>query len=272
MKLLDTTLRDGSYVVNFAFSAEQTARICAELDRAGIDLIEIGHGVGLNASEKGHGRASASDVEYMKAAATTVRQSKWGMFAIPGICHLSNLDPCFDYEIGFLRFGTPIEDYERVFPYVDKARSRGILTCVNFMKSYTHGPDVFEKAARATIRAGADVVYLVDSAGNMTPEMVSSYCERIGDLPFGFHGHHNLGLAVANALVAMERGALVVDCSIQGMGRGAGNTMTEQFVAINQRQGLFPEVDLFRLLDLGESEIRPLLPSGGQDSSISSRV
>jgi 4-hydroxy 2-oxovalerate aldolase len=50
MLLLDTTLRDGSYVINFQFSAEDTADIAAALDAAGVDLIEVGHGVGLGGS------------------------------------------------------------------------------------------------------------------------------------------------------------------------------------------------------------------------------
>jgi len=266
VKILDTTLRDGSYVNNFSFSAEQTSRLCEGLDQAGVDFIEVGHGVGLNASESGHGRSSTSDLEYMKAAAESVKKGKWGMFAIPGICQVSNLGPAFEHGIGFLRFGVSIEDFRKVFPFVEEARAQGVFTCVNFMKSYTHGPQVFEKAARESSAAGADIVYLVDSAGNMTPSQIRHYCERLDGVAFGFHGHNNLGLAVANALSAMESGAEVIDCSLQGMGRGAGNTMIEQFVAILQRQGHLSDIDLFSLLDLGETEIRQMLPSGGFDS------
>lgn len=265
-KVLDTTLRDGSYVNNFSFSAEVTSRICSELDQSGIDFIEVGHGIGLCASDRGHGTAAATDAEYMQAAAHAVNSGKWGMFAIPGICDIDDLDQCFDFDIGFLRFGVPVEDFRQVFPFVEKARTHGVFTCVNFMKSYTQPPQIFERAARESTQAGADLIYLVDSAGNMTPSQVRTYCERIGDLGFGFHGHHNLGLAVANALIAFESGAEVVDCSLQGIGRGAGNTVLEQFVAILQRNSLLENVDLFRLLDLGESAIRPLLSSGGIDS------
>lgn len=266
MKILDTTLRDGSYVINFGFTAGQTADIGRALDRAGIDLIEVGHGVGLNASNSGQGQAAETDEAYMAAAAGAVTHAAWGMFAIPGICDLSHLDACIDHQMGFLRFGVSIDAYDKVFPFIEKAKDANILACVNFMKSYTREPIMFEKAARDVVAAGADYVYVVDSAGNMTPRRVRQYCERIGDLPFGFHAHNNLGLAVANALEAEACGAEVIDCSLQGMGRCTGNTMTEHFVALMQRDGKLGQMDLMALLDAAEEKVRPLLSQVGHDS------
>lgn len=266
MKVLDTTLRDGSYLINFGFSAEQTSDISGALDGAGIDLIEVGHGVGLNASEAGYGRAVLEDEAYMAAAAKAVTRGKWGMFAIPGICELKHLDACFDHAVGFLRFGVTIDAYEKVFPFVEKTKAAGVIACVNFMKSYTREPFVFEQAAREVVKAGTDYVYVVDSAGNMTPSRVRQYCERIGDLPFGFHGHNNLGLAMANALVAVECGAALIDCSLQGMGRCSGNTMTEHFVALMQRETKLENINLLTLLDAAEEQIRPLLRQVGHDT------
>ena len=75
-RILDTTLRDGSYVINFQFTARDTAIIAGKLDEAGFELIEIGHGVGLGASEAGHGQAAETDEGYMKAAADSVKRAK----------------------------------------------------------------------------------------------------------------------------------------------------------------------------------------------------
>ncbi|MFX1451341.1 MAG: hypothetical protein ACFFCM_10890 [Promethearchaeota archaeon] len=58
---METTLRDGSYAVNFSFTCADTAIICKELESARIKYIEIGHGVGLNASNKGYGKAIQTD-------------------------------------------------------------------------------------------------------------------------------------------------------------------------------------------------------------------
>jgi len=266
MKILDTTLRDGSYVINFGFTAAQTADIAGELDRAGIDLIEVGHGVGLNAGPHGQGMAAETDEGYMAATAGAVQNALWGMFAIPGICDLSHLDACIDHGMGFLRFGVSIDAYQKVHPFIEKAKSAGMMVCVNFMKSYAREPLLFEQAARDVVRTGADYVYVVDSAGNMTPRRVRQYCERIGDLAFGFHAHNNLGLAMANALAAEECGAQIIDCSLQGMGRCTGNTMTEHFVALMQREGKLGHIDLIALLDAAEEKVRPLLSQVGHDS------
>lgn len=266
MKLLDTTLRDGSYVINFGFSAEQTSELASALDDASVPFIEVGHGVGLNASLNGQGRAKETDQAYMRAAADAVKKGKWGMFAIPGICDISHIDSCIDHNIGFLRFGVSVDRVYDVAPFVEKAKSAGIFTAVNFMKSYVISPAEFEKIARQASDYGADAVYVVDSAGNMTPQKVRGYLERIQDLSTGFHAHNNLGLAVANAIVAEEMGAAIIDTSLQGMGRCTGNTATEQFVAVMQREGKLADIDLFALMDASEELVRPLLSQIGHDT------
>ena len=74
VKILETTLRDGSYAVNFSFTSADTAAICKELEEVGFEFIEIGHGVGLNASNTGHGQAAQTDEEYMIAAKNSLKK------------------------------------------------------------------------------------------------------------------------------------------------------------------------------------------------------
>ena len=78
-KILDTTLRDGSYVVNFQITAEQTYQIAKALDAEGMDFIEIGHGLGLNAGSFDSMRGACNDEEYLEAAAAA-----WSVFPCPG--------------------------------------------------------------------------------------------------------------------------------------------------------------------------------------------
>jgi 4-hydroxy 2-oxovalerate aldolase len=67
----------------------------------------------------------------------------------------------------------------------------------------------------------------------------------------GFHAHDNLGLALANSLAAIDAGATIVDSSVKGMGRGAGNTRTEQLLAALAQDGgeIFTAEPLFPLVD-----------------------
>jgi 4-hydroxy 2-oxovalerate aldolase len=76
----------------------------------------------------------------------------------------------------------------------------------------------------------------------------------------GFHAHNNLGVGVGNSLAAIEEGASLVDGSLRGMGGGAGNAMLEALVAAVQKSGYETGIDLFRLMDVGEKLVRPIMP------------
>ena len=255
-KLLDCTLRDGSYAINFQFTSEETTDICKGLESAGIGWIEVGHGVGLCASEKGYGDAAETDISYMEAATSGLTTARWGMFCIPGIATLDALEKAIDHGMGFVRIGVNLEDYREVCPFIELARKHNLFACVNFMKSYTGSPDDFAKYALEAEKYGANLVYLVDSAGGMLPEQITSYVEavkkRTTSLCLGFHGHNNLGLGVANSLRAVELGAEYVDVSLQGMGRGAGNTPSEQLVCALLKKGIDLNLDPIALLDISE--------------------
>lgn len=268
--LLDCTLRDGSYALDFQFTADDTSAICKALEAAGLQWLEVGHGVGLCASQRGFGDAAETDVAYMKAAASSLTNAKWGMFCIPGIATLDALREAIDQGMAFVRVGSNLENYSTVQPFVELARKHGLFTCVNFMKSYTRPPADFAQYAAYAESYGADLVYLVDSAGGMLPEQVKSYVEevrnRTASLRLGFHGHHNLGLGVANALCATELGVDFIDVSLQGFGRSAGNTPSEQFVCALMRKGIDLNIDPIALMDISERHIRPLQTIGGVDS------
>ena len=96
-KLLDCTLRDGSYENNFGFTKNDTFQICKSLERAGVEFIEVGHGLGLGASKRTKFRAVEEDKAYLDAAKKALKKSKWGVFCIPGI---SSLEDLREYPIG----------------------------------------------------------------------------------------------------------------------------------------------------------------------------
>ena len=111
---------------------------------------------------------------------------------------------------------------------------------------------------------GANCVYCTDSAGYMLPDDVTA---RIGALraglrpgtEVGFHGHHNLGMGIANSLAAMDAGASRIDGSAAGLGAGAGNTPLEVFVAVLDRMGVDHGVDLYGLMDVAEDLVVPMM-------------
>tara|TARA_Y100000588_G_scaffold385252_1_gene478154 strand:- start:12 stop:1082 length:1071 start_codon:yes stop_codon:yes gene_type:complete len=268
--VLETTLRDGSYAINFQFTARDTSIIAGKLEEVGFDLIEIGHGIGLGASESGHGQACESDSSYMKAAAETLHKARWGMFCIPGIAKLEHIDLAAEYDMKFIRIGTDVSNVPISQPFIERAKEHGMFVCANYMKSYAASPLEFAKMASLSRQFGADIVYVVDSAGGMMPHEIEGYFSAVNDTcincPIGFHGHDNLGLSVANALRAAELGASIIDTSLQGMGRSAGNTPTELFLVAMQRLGRPLGHDPIKVMDIGEKYIKPMYRREGLSS------
>lgn len=262
INILETTIRDGSYAIDFQFSVEDTAVIAVGLEKAGFRLIEIGHGVGLNASNAGKGKAAASDREYLEIASKVLSKAKFGMFFIPGIGRKKDLKLAAEYGMSFVRIGTNVTEAEEAAPYVPYAKALGFTVTLNLMKSYALPLSEFIQKAKLVEGYGVDIIYLVDSAGGMFPEDVRQYITLLKektDCDIGFHGHDNLNLALANTLEALKCGATYVDSSLQGMGRSAGNTQTEVLLLVLDKLGYHLGIDILKTMDIGERLIKPLM-------------
>ena len=271
IEILETTLRDGGYMIDFQFNAQHTAVICAALEDAGFRTIEIGHGLGLGASGPRWGVAAATDEEYLRAAATSLREARFGAFFIPGIGTKAHLDLAKSYGMSFVRIGTNITESEESEEYIKYAKRLGFEVMFNAMKSYVAPPEEFVRRMRQAAGWGADVLYLVDSAGSMLPSEVKQYIELLGenlDARIGFHCHNNFMLGCANNLAALEAGATLLDSSMQGMGRSSGNPQTEIMVLLFEKLGIPTGIDLFKSLNIGENLIRPLMPVKSGNTSL----
>ena len=266
--ILDVTLRDGSYLIDFQFTDEDTGKIAAGLEAVGIRWIEVGHGLGLNASAAGKGNAAASDEAYLAAAQSMLQSARWGMFCLPGIARLQDLKLASRYNMSFVRVGADISEMETGRSYIEKAKELGMIVSYNAMKSYAASPREFGACAARAGEWGADIICLVDSAGGMFPKDVAAYLEAAKgetDVFLGYHGHDNLTLSMANTLQAVECGAVLVDASLQGMGRSAGNTATEPLAAILKQRGYLERVDINALMDVGQGFIAPMMHRQGLD-------
>lgn len=267
--ILECTLRDGSYAIDYQFTAEDTAIIAAGLEDAGFRFIEIGHGLGLNASNAGEGVAAASDEDYLKAAASVLKNAKFGMFFIPGIGRAEDLKMAADYGMEFIRIGTNAPEAAKAEKYIKQAKRLGMTVSSNLMKSYALSPKELAEKARFVEDWGADIVYIVDSAGGMLPTEIKDYIEAVKaktkSIEIGLHPHNNLSLAVANTLAAIEAGATMVDSCLQGMGRSGGNAQTEILVLVLEKIGYNLGIDPIKVMDLGKKLINPLLHRAGVD-------
>lgn len=260
-KIMDVTLRDGSYANHFQFSLAQQEAITVGLESCGIPYIEIGHGQGLGASSPEHGIALHSDEEYLRTAQQTLKKARYGMFCIPGIAKLEDIDMAAEYGISFLRIGTNVTEVESSKSYIERAKKHGIEVFSNYMKSQAISSKELAEQVKKSVSYGTDCVYVVDSAGCMTPNQLAQVfndVRQVSDVPLGFHGHDNIGLVLWNCFKAVELGFEFVDCTLQGMGRSSGNASTEYFVIAAKKMGYDIDVDVKTILNLSKKYVYPM--------------
>ena len=265
-QIMDVTLRDGSYAINFQFSEHDTRKIGSVLEQSGISFVEIGHGQGLNASNYKNGIALCTDEEYLASAQEAYQTCKYGMFCIPGIARLEDLNLLKKYGASFVRIGCNIDQVDDTEPFVKRAKELGLIVAANYMKSYTATEQEFELCVKKSMSYGVDYVYIVDSAGYMLPEDIKKYYDvvkRVDGPKVGFHGHNNLGLAVSNSLYAAELGFDLIDTSMQGLGRSAGNTSTELFVSLLYVKYGIKDYDIKSIVKFSENYVKPLVRNTG---------
>ena len=241
IEILDCTIRDGSYVVDFDWPLEKVVGIVSDLAANRCGFIEIGHGLGLGA-ERNHPHGAVSDEQYLREAAKVKGNSLLGAFFIPGIGSMEDIDRFKEIGGDFLRIGTNISESRSAEVYIRHAKKLGLIVSYNAMKSYVAKPFEFCRRMTEVASWGTDILYFVDSAGGLLPEEVGRYISLlrrcVGDeVKIGFHGHNNLMLANASSLAAVDSGASMIDASLLGIGRGAGNAQTETMLLILKKKG-----------------------------------
>tara|TARA_B100001059_G_scaffold184405_1_gene185964 strand:+ start:1297 stop:2304 length:1008 start_codon:yes stop_codon:yes gene_type:complete len=260
VKILDCTLRDGSYPMNFQFTTRDTGKICTGLESAGFSLIEVGHGLGLGASSAEYGISFEKDEDYISSAVNSVKKSSIGVFFIPGIGKVKNIKKAAANGLNFIRIGLEPNKIKEAAPYIDNALSLGLDVYLNIMKTYANSPLDIQKQLEKLVEFNLKAVYVVDSSGCMIPNQVKKYVKELKKVKWniGFHGHNNLNLANANCLSAIDAGAKYVDGSLGGIGRSAGNAQTEVLSWLFKKNKYSVDYDTFKLFNLINEFIIPL--------------
>ena len=262
--LHDMSLRDGMHAKQHQISLQQMIDVATGLDEAGMPLIEVTHGDGLGGASVNYGFPAHSDEEYLKAVIPKMKQAKVSALLLPGIGTVDHLRMAHDCGVSTIRVATHCTEADVSQQHIGLAAEMKMDTVGFLMMAHMASPEKILEQAKLMESYGANCVYCTDSAGYMLPDQVT---EKIGLLraelkpgtEVGFHGHHNLGMGIANSLAAIEAGAARIDGSVAGLGAGAGNTPLEVFVAVLYRMGVETGVDLFKVMDVAEDLIVPLM-------------
>ncbi|WP_408660407.1 hypothetical protein [Jatrophihabitans sp.] len=250
--LLDCTLRDGSYAVDFQFDEGFVTHLLSRLNDTPIRKVEIGHGIGLEAERSGIKAGNIGHYRWCEIADSTLTNTSWGMFAQPEFTRLDTVADLSDRGMSFVRVGMEPDRVADNLDYIERATDVCEEVYLNLMKtSATPADQLLDMLDGVT--SSITGVYVVDSYGAMLPEDVQRYVSTVKErFPVvGFHGHDNLGLANINSITAMQAGATVVDGTLNGIGRGSGNAAIESLAGILKiREGdLFDYQELAKLAE-----------------------
>jgi len=263
IKLTEVCLRDGSHVVRHQFTEEQVRAVVRGLEDAGMHYIEVAHGDGLGGSTLQYGRSLVDEMKLIEAAVEESKNSKIAVLLIPGIGTVHELKQAREIGAQLVRVATHVTEANVSAQHISMARELGMEALGFLMMAHSAPVEKLVEQAKLMESYGAEAVYVTDSAGALLPDQVRERIKALRqslDIEIGFHAHNNLSVAVANTLVAIEEGATRIDGSLRCLGAGAGNTQTEVLVPVLQRMGLDVGVDSYKLMDLAEEVIAPILP------------
>jgi 4-hydroxy-2-oxovalerate aldolase len=260
IEVCDTTLRDGSHSVAHQFSLADIREIASGLDTSGVHMIEVTHGDGLGGSSINYGFAAETDLALLGAARKEIHHAKLAALLLPGIGTIDDLKAAADVGIDVVRVATHCTEADISIQHLKEAKRLGLTTVGFLMMSHMTAPNRLSEEALIMREAGADYVYVVDSAGAMLQHQVVARVEAIrnrldDDAKIGMHAHSNLGTAVPNALAAAAAGAEILDGSLHGLGAGAGNAATEVLSAALDRSGATTGIATLDLVDLAEDSV-----------------
>ncbi len=267
IKITEVSLRDGSHVVKHQFTEAQVKSVTKALDDAGMHYIEVSHGDGLGGSTLQYGKSLVDEMKLIEAAVEEAKQATVAVLLIPGIGTVHELKQANSLGAGLVRVATHVTEADVAAQHIEYARKLGMETFGFLMMAHSAPVEKLVEQAKLMESYGAQGVYITDSAGALLPHEVRERVRAMRNslqVEVGFHAHNNLSLAVANTLAAIEEGATRIDGSVRCLGAGAGNTQTEALIAVLNRLGIDVGIDLYKIMDLAEEVVGPILP-GSQE-------
>jgi 4-hydroxy 2-oxovalerate aldolase len=235
-KIVDCTIRDGGLVNNWDFSVEFVQQLYAGLNDAGVDYMEIGY---KNSPKLLKGADKAGpwrflDDEFLRKVIPQKGHTKLSALVDIGRVDENDILPRSESLLDLIRVACYIKDVDKAIELVNIFHDRGYETTINIMALSNVMEHELLEAFELIKDSVVDVVYIVDSYGSLDHKdivhLTEKFKKHLPNKRLGIHAHNNLQLAFSNTLIAAEQGVELLDASVYGMGRAAGNCPTELLV------------------------------------------
>lgn len=243
ISLLDCTLRDGGYYTNWDFEDHLVEEYLAAMNSLPIDFIEIGYRSKVKSEYYG---------AYYYLPEFVLKQIKQrtgkNLVIILNEKELRPEDleellkPCAGL-VSLVRLAVAPENLQRALKLAEAIKKMNFEVSFNLMYASKWEENFPLKQDLQELERVLNYFYVVDSYGGMYPKQVRSIISSLKEfsgMKIGFHGHNNLEMALANSLAAIEAGADIIDATVGGMGRGAGNLKTELLLTVLHQQKKLP--------------------------------
>tara|TARA_B100000902_G_scaffold314235_1_gene304942 strand:+ start:18145 stop:19638 length:1494 start_codon:yes stop_codon:yes gene_type:complete len=230
-KILDCTIRDGGYYNNWDFTDEIFNKYIEATNNLPIHYIEIGYISKPSSKYKGkYFYLNKKTVSYIKSISSKNLSAMIDIKNIDNIDELEMMVLDFKNKIKMIRLASSIENIDKSIEAAKILKKYNFEVAINLMRvskiDFNHNLLIKLKEINKVV----DILYLVDSYGSLTTDKLKkdiSLLKEKTNLKIGFHGHNNLELAFSNTIESIKMEIEIVDATVTGMGRGAGNLKLE---------------------------------------------
>lgn len=237
-KILDCTIRDGGYLNNWRFDKRMVREVYRALSKAGVDIVEIGFRGTLKYFKKDvFGPWRFTDIGDLKDVVEGISGAKIAIMGDYGALDTEDITDEYRQYVSLIRIAAHKDGTLGAIKQLETIQKKGFAVSLQAMgiTSYTHSE--IQELVNVLKDSSVDYFYVADSYGSILPDQMRSLIEPFQDLKhikIGFHPHNSLQMAFANTLEAIKCGIDIVDSTIYGMGRGAGNLPTEVLLSYLQ--------------------------------------
>ena len=263
IKVLDCTIRDGGLMNNSNFDDKTVRAVYDACSQGGIDYMEIGYKNDqkiFSPDKYGAWRWCEED-DMRRIIGDNKTDLKISVMADAEKCDYKNsILKKKDSAIDLVRVATYIHQLPLAMDMINDAHQKGYETAVNIMAISTVREHELDHALEMLCETPAQTIYLVDSFGSLYSEQISYLARKYlkfakaANKEVGIHAHNNLQLAFANTIEAIVRGVNMLDATMAGLGRGAGNCPLELLIGFLHN----PKYRMRPILDCIQKEIEPM--------------